>query len=119
MSSNALRFGAIETSYGFSTASLDLKKKQKEKGEEKQHKKVMEGEDEREDTRSPKWCFSLIPQHYFHVECSCSVVYQTKDVPHFRVVSLPLICFLARRRNWTIARAIGSKFQRILHKETI
>ena len=43
--SNALRLGAKVTSNGFSTASLDLKKKQKEKEEKKQHKKVMEKED--------------------------------------------------------------------------
>ena len=41
-----------------------------------------------------------------------------KDVPHFRVVSLPLTCCLARRDNWDIARAIGSEFQRVLHKKT-
>ena len=45
MSSNALRLGAIVTSNGFSTASLDLNNKQKEKGEKQQHKKVMEEED--------------------------------------------------------------------------
>ena len=45
LSSNALRLGAMVTSNGFSTASLVLKNKQKERGEKKQHKKVMEEED--------------------------------------------------------------------------
>ena len=42
VSSNASRLGALVTSHGFSTASLDLKIKQKEKEEKKQYKKVMQ-----------------------------------------------------------------------------
>ena len=53
LSSTSLRLGAMVTSNDFFTASLDLERKQKEKEEKKQHKKTMEADDEREDTRSP------------------------------------------------------------------
>ena len=39
------------------------------------------------------------------------VVFQMKDVPHFLVNSLPLMCFLARRDNWDIVVRSGAKFQ--------
>ena len=45
-----------------------------------------------------------------------------KDVPHFGVDFLPLMCFLARRNNWNIAianRAIGTEFPRVFRKKSI
>ena len=40
-------------------------------------------------------------------------------MPHFIVNSLPLMCFLARRDNGDIAVGIGTKCQRLSHKNSI
>ena len=48
----------------------------------------------------------------FHMALLGLVVFQMKEVPHFLVNSLPLMCFLAGRDNWDIAVRIGTKVQR-------